>query len=87
MRLVSSACSIQNSSLPPGPQDRTPKASIPLHYVNVTMNGPGLDDHANSMLIAFKDEKSGKTRNIFVYAENGKVINYYGIYDSVWMLE
>lgn len=55
-------------------QDRTPKASIPLHYVNVTMNGPGLDDHANSMLIAFKDEKSGKTRNIFVYAENGKEI-------------
>ena len=41
--------------------------------MNVTLNGPGLESHPNSMLIAFWDEKIKKTRHIFVYAEVGKV--------------
>ena len=46
---------------------------IPLLNVNVVLNGPGLESHPNSMLIAFWDEKCKKTRHIFVYAEVGKV--------------
>ena len=39
----------------------------------MALNGPGLESHPNSMLIAFWDEKCKKTRHIFVYAEVGKV--------------
>jgi hypothetical protein len=54
--------------------DRTAKTVISLLHMNVTLNGPGLESHPNSMLIAFWDEKIKKTRHIFVYAEVGKDI-------------
>ena len=54
-------------------KDRTAKGVIPLTRLNVTLNGPGLDEHSNSMLIVYNDSKTRKTRNIFVYAEDGKV--------------
>lgn len=47
--------------------------------MNVVLNGPGLESHPNSMLIAFWDEKCKKTRHIFVYAEVGKVSGKYPI--------
>lgn len=56
-----------------GSQDRSAKTVIPLLHMNVVLNGPGLESHPNSMLIAFWDEKCKKTRHIFVYAEVGKV--------------
>ena len=40
--------------------------------MNVTLQGPGLDYHRYAMLIVFRDEDD-KTRNLYVYAENGKV--------------
>ena len=55
------------------PQDRTAKTVIPLLHMNAVLNGPGLESHPNSMLIAFWDEKCKKHRHIFVYAEVGKV--------------
>ena len=54
-------------------QDRSAKTVIPLLHLNVMLNGPGLEGHPNSMLIAFWDERCQKTRHIFVYAELGKV--------------
>ncbi len=54
-------------------QDRNPKASIPLTHLNATLQVPGLEERNNVMLIAFHDPKIRKTRNIFVYAESGKV--------------
>lgn len=45
--------------------------------MNVALNGPGLESHPNSMIIAFWDEKCKKTRHIFVYAEVGKVCYNY----------
>lgn len=44
--------------------------------MNAVLNGPGLESHPNSMLIAFWDEKCKKHRHIFVYAEVGRVSIY-----------
>jgi hypothetical protein len=54
--------------------DRTAKTVIPLLHMNAVLNGPGLESHPNSMLIAFWDEKCKKHRHIFVYAEVGRDI-------------
>ena len=63
-------------SLHPDQQDRAAKCVIPLTHLNVLMNGPGLESHPNSMLLAFWDEKLKKTRHVFVYAELAKVRLY-----------
>ena len=57
----------------PSPQDRSPKESIPLTHLNVTLEVPGMETRSNAMLIAYHNSKVKKTRNIFVYAEDGKV--------------
>ena len=46
---------------------------IPLTHLNVTLNAPGLEEHKNSMLITFNETETRRTRNIFVYSEEGKV--------------
>lgn len=61
------------SSPHPDQQDRAAKCVIPLTHLNVLMNGPGLESHPNSMLLAFWEEKLKKTRHVFVYAELAKV--------------
>ena len=50
-------------------QDQHPTESIPITDMNVTMNGQ--TGHPNAMQITAIIR--GKTRNYFVYAENGKV--------------
>ena len=59
-------------SLPPTAQDRIHRRAIPLTNMNVILQGPGLDYHRYAMLIVFRDEED-KTRNLYIYAENGKV--------------
>ena len=53
-------------------QDRNPKESIPLTHLNATLEVPGMENRSNAMLIAYHNSKARKTRNIFVYAEDGK---------------
>ena len=54
-------------------QDRKPKASISLRTLNALFDAPGLDEHNYSMLITYK--AAGRTRSLFVYADNGRVSN------------
>ena len=63
-------------------QDKSPKTSIPLSHLNVTLEVPGLDERGNTMLIAYHNPKIKKTRNVFVYAESGKVCHW-STFDSI----
>lgn len=54
-------------------QDRNPKESISISHLNVTLEVPGMENRSNAMLIAYHSKKARKTRNIFVYAEDGEV--------------
>lgn len=61
----------------PTTQDLTPLGSIHLLHLNVTIEVPGMEvvqfSNRYSMLIAYNDQKSGKTRNIFVRGSDGQV--------------
>lgn len=54
-------------------KDRSPKGTIALSHLNLVLNYPGLEDTSTSMLMTYRNEGGNVTRNIFVYAETGKV--------------